>query len=470
MLHVNDFIQPDDIDSTAGIQRAFDAAADFQRVNAAPVVVFDRETEYTISDTVVIRYGVQVVADGAEITSTIEDGRPVFQWGDDDAKPWVGSWTGGTIRTDVASTAATGMRVYRANHGVIENLRVGSFAVGIALDGPDPVQWELRRCFVMRSHTTGIRAHRANVLRIVGGKVHCKDRPGAVGVVITSTASCTIDALDVSICEGGALRLYRSTGVDVRGLYTERCGGIAGNEVAVVAVDTCAGVNLSGCRINGASGSMPDNTHCRWGVRIMDCDGVQVSGCMANVVRDGFARVIRSTDVAFSGCTENYFDKLPPRISWDRRPTDGRELVRHDWLQRVTIKRGVTVDGDEVTFDGGDSAGVAWLDVSRDFQPGDVFRLSGLFDCLAATPTDSGTVTSGTPVMLAWLQNVDELTDHNKQQPETLRPLLVGGTNKVAVEWTAAAAGSTIRIHIDTRPQWCGFVIRPRFLSLQKVT
>ncbi len=465
IVNVDDFIELTDTDETAAIQAAIDSVSQYTPVNYAPEVVLTAARIYEVSETILIPYGVRVTAHGSVIQSTITDGSPVIQWGNATHKPWVGSWHGGTIK----GSSNIGFKVERANHGVIEDVKVGNCDIGIAIDGADPVQWEIRRCFVSGSSTAGIRAHRANVLRIVGGKIHSKNKPGAVGLHVTSSASVSVDSLDISICEAGAATFSRCTGLDVRSLYTERCGGVPYNDQAVVSLSECYGFSFSGCRFNAANGTVTGNTSLAWGLDITDCDGGCVSGSMATTARKGFARITDSHRVEVTGCTDDYFGKLAPRIERNDKTPTSPELIKPTWRDGLEITRGIAVSGGTITFGGGDPDSRGYIDVMCDYEAGDTFRVCSVLDVLSSTTGNEAIVKADIPVLLAWMQNPADLTDHNKSDPRTLVPLRVGNVQEVQQDWTTTTAGSVVRLHIGTRQHWPGFSLKPRFLSLRKV-
>jgi len=463
---VDDFIKSTDSDATAGIQAAMDAVSDHAAVNLSPEVVFLAGKEYRISDTILIKYGLRVTADGAEIESDIPHEAPMFQWGDGDHKPWQPVWKGGTVR----GNGNTVFKIERANHGVIEDVRVGNGDVGIALDGVDPVQWEIRRCFVSNCRTAGIRAHRANVLRIVGGKIHNK-KHNAYGLHVTSSSSVSVDSLDISLCKPGAALFERCSGLSVRSLYTERCGGEELNDNAVVTLKECTGFDFSGCRFVAPHGTVTGNTGLAWGLDIIDCDGGSIHGCMSHTTRKGFARVSGSVEVAISGCVESYFDKRPPRILYTDVAVAGANLLPTVWMPGAELVRGVTREGSIWTFNGGTPEAFFTLDADVDYNAGDRFELAMDVITISDDVTNAPPlVDSDMPVLLAWVQNPSNKGDNNKQDRQTLVPLTAGLSTTYKTAWVPEEAGSKVRIHCGTRRGWRGFRCTILSMVLRRVT
>lgn len=290
--------------------------------------------------------------------------------------------------------------------------------------------------------STGVLVDNSNVFTWTSGKIQQHD----IGMRIRKCGILNLDTVDFSLNVVCNLRGTRIGGGHLRTIYAERIGdGTKGNTDALIHLDSCNGITIECCSINGTNGAVGDGTHPAYGIYLENCTAVTMSSLKGKLCQDAILYLDENCDYCVLEKTWNH----EIGADWNQR-TLGPILDMSGRLENRAKGRGLTyvvpgstnyIDPDVTTWTLANGAAFSGT-VESDDGTGTVSILE--LPNVAAAPTSSiertGPMTSGVVGNTLVLQFKAKLVAFREPDP-TLRDTLLaavrviiygGGSNSAA--------------------------------------
>lgn len=425
------------------IQQVLDAI-DYSASMKNPIQIKIQPGDYYLTAPLVITKRVDIDARGCRFLIDHDGDGIVF--GTDQQEPYHSSWIGGRITTKAGWSKKRGVVLYRSNFVTLRHVHVDRFDVGFCCNGNDPVDVYFDDCY-SNGCRIGYFLNGSNVTTINGGKVTGDTTmfPDSTGIVVLSSAAVTISGVDCSIHKT-ALSAINAGGLKAH-LYTERIGSrAAGNDDAVITLDDCRQVEISGIinAVGGASGLPFD---CRTGVDVRNSHGVVINGRFLSCrEREVFA--VNSTVVTDGSTAENSWNgNYDLRVISQSQPSQVIPVMAEPVVAVGCSWNGTTLSvGESVT------SAITYT-VPYSFRAGRKYELEFLCHCESKGPSTS----TQSAVRVRLRNGTDNSTIHY--------PMTSGTTQRVRCQWTPKSDYDSAVIEIGSRANPIGQVVYGSFVG-----